>query len=45
MSDVAAGMWMVLCVMVFVRMRQWDKRFSAMYEDLKQKISEEFDNE
>lgn len=36
--------WLILCVMVFVRMRKWDKKFSCLYEELNAQIEEDADN-
>ena len=43
MTNIAASAWLFLAVIAFVRLHKWNKRFSEMYEELKHKISEEFE--
>ena len=35
---IASFMWIALCVIAFYRLKQWNKRFSDMYEELKHEI-------
>ena len=45
MADVlqltASLMWMALAIIVFVRMRQWNKKFSELHEELRKQIEED----
>lgn len=38
MQNIASIVWLVLAVVVFIRLKQWDKKFSALYDELKEQI-------
>ena len=38
MQNIASLVWLVLAVIVFIRLKQWDKMFSALYDELKNEI-------
>lgn len=44
MQFISSVVWLALAVIVFLRLRQWNKQFSAMYDELKQQIEELDDN-
>lgn len=44
MQFISSALWLALAVIAFLRLRQWNKRFSAMYDELKQQIEEMDDN-
>lgn len=39
-SDIAGWLWILAWFCVMWRLRQWDKKFAAMYQELLQKIRE-----
>lgn len=45
MQNIASLTWLILAIIFYIRMKQWNKRFSDLYDDLKNKIREEFDND
>lgn len=34
-------LWLALAITVYVRLRQWNKKFEELYDELKQKIEED----
>ena len=38
MQNIASIVWLILAVVVFVRLKQWDKQFSELYDELKKEI-------
>lgn len=36
--NIASGLWIVLGVCVFFGLRKWSKRFSELYEKMKEEI-------
>lgn len=36
----ASLMWMALAIIFFVRVRQWNKQFGELYEELRKQIEE-----
>lgn len=47
MADVlqltASLMWIALAIIVFVRLRQWNKKFGELHEELRKQIMEDGD--
>lgn len=41
MDCFASTLWLVLAVVVFVRLRKWDKCFQALYDEMKKLVSDE----
>lgn len=41
LQDIASGLWIVLCVYCFLCLRMWNKRFSELYGELKEEISDD----
>jgi len=37
----ASFTWLALAVLFFARLRQWDKKFSDLYDELKRQIEED----
>lgn len=44
LKDITCLLWLILAVMCFVGLRRWNKKFSDMYDDLKRRIEEEFND-
>ncbi len=40
MQNIASGLWIVLGVYCFFGLRKWNKRFSALYDELKKDVVE-----
>lgn len=38
MQNIASIVWLVLAVVLFVRVKHWDKQFSELYDELKKEI-------
>ena len=38
---IAAFMWIVLAVIAFIEIRKWNKRFSDLYENMKNQFVDE----
>lgn len=38
MQNIASIVWLILAVVVFFRLKQWDKMFSELYDELKKEI-------
>ena len=38
MQNIASIVWLILAVVVFIRLKQWDKQFSELYDELKKEI-------
>ena len=38
LQDIAGGLWIVLGVYCFLGLRKWNKRFSDLYDELKEEI-------
>jgi len=39
-QNIASFMWIALCVVVFYRLKKWDKQFSDLYKELRREIEE-----
>ena len=44
LQNIACLAWLILSVIVFVGIKKWNKRFSELYEELKNQIEEDADN-
>lgn len=38
LQNIASGLWIVLGVYGFFVLRQWNKRFSELYDELKEEV-------
>lgn len=38
MQNIASGLWIVLGVYIFFGIRKWSKRFSELYDELKEEV-------
>lgn len=38
LQNIASGLWIVLGVYCFFGLRKWNKRFSALYDELKREV-------
>nr|DAM75062.1 MAG TPA: holin family protein [Caudoviricetes sp.] len=38
LQNIASGLWIVLGVCVFFGLRKWNKRFSELYDELKEEV-------
>lgn len=38
LQNFASGLWIVLGVYCFFRLRKWNKRFSELYDELKEEV-------
>lgn len=38
MQNIASGLWIALSVYCFFGLRKWNKRFSDLYDELKEEI-------
>ncbi len=43
LQNIAYAAWLVLAALVFVGLRRWNRRFSDLYDELKEQIEEEQD--
>ena len=43
MQFIASITWLALAAVTFLRLRQWNKKFSEMYDELKREIEGEDD--
>lgn len=34
MENICSAMWIALCIIVFWRLREWDKKFTELYDEL-----------
>jgi len=38
LQNIASGLWIVLCVYCFFVLREWNKRFRELYDELKREV-------
>ncbi len=43
LQNITCAAWLVLATLVFVELRRWNRRFSDLYDKLKEQIEEEQD--
>lgn len=41
MQTIASVAWLVLCVLVYIRLRQWNKKLGELYDELRRTIEED----